>query len=296
MHVPVGANAKVKLKLINEITEIKNNENIQTQIGARSFRNSRAIRVQTYNKKINISMFQLVQMPILCIRKDSNECLPNHAPFQRICCAHNNLIDNAIVSCRKIQLVHANLPIQSHLRHPNLVVHQKPQFHPIPMHRVQSILACQLRFVPSIAPSWPIDGFCHCMDSETMNRQVPCHIFQTHTLAHILVVLSASNPFSTQGMPLNIWLAYWSSSNCSFHHRSYAAHILSDARSSHICLCRSCHSRLQTPMMIQCMQLPTWTIKTYLIALVYLFVLRICAIDCRRVGKEMEVKLLLLMF
>merc|ERR1740123_1607604 len=257
MHVPVGANAKVKLKLINEITEIKNNEHIQTQIGARSFRNSRAIHVQTYNKKINISMFQLVQMPILCIQKDSNECLPNHAPFQRICCAHSNLIDNAIVSCRKIQLVHANLPIQSHLRHPNLL--QKPQFHPIPMHRVQPILACQRRFVPSIAPSWPTGEFCRCMDSETMNRQVPCHKFQTHTLAHDHILVALSNPFSM--------LTWNPSSNFSFHHRSYAAHILSDARSSHICLCRSYHSRLQTPMMIQCMQLPTWTIKTYLFAL-----------------------------
>merc|ERR1740123_1474825 len=172
-------------------------------------------------------MFQSAQMPTLYIRKDNNEYLPNHAPFQRICCVRSNLIDNAIVSCRKIQLVHANLPFQSHLRHPNLVVHQKPQFRPIPMHRVQPILACQLRFVPSIAPSWPIDGFCRCMDSETMNRHVPCHKFQTHTLArdHILVALSASNPFSTQGMPLNIWLAYWSSSNFSSHHRSYAAHI-----------------------------------------------------------------------
>merc|ERR1740123_2155872 len=166
MHVPVGANAKVKLKLINEITEIKNNENIQTQIGARSFRNSRAIRVQIYNKKINISMFQSVQMPNLCIRKDSNEYLPNHAPFQRICRVRNNWIDNSIVNCTWLQLVHANLPIQSHLRHPNLVVLQKPQFHPIPMHRVQPILACRLRFVPSIAPSWPIGAFCHCMDSE----------------------------------------------------------------------------------------------------------------------------------
>merc|ERR1740123_853694 len=99
MHVPVGANAKVKLKLINEITKIKNNQNIQAQIGARSFRNSRAIRFQIYNKKINISMFQSVQMPNLYIQQDNNEYLPNHAPFQRICCAHNNLIDNAIVSC-----------------------------------------------------------------------------------------------------------------------------------------------------------------------------------------------------
>merc|ERR1719445_2383750 len=136
-------------------------------------------------------------MPILCIQKDNNEYLPNHAPFQRICCAHNNLIDNAISNCKSFQFVHANLPFRSHLRHPNLVVHQKPQFHPIPMHRVQPILACRLRFVPSIALSRSNGEFDRCMDSETMNRQVPYHMFRTHTLAHILVALLASNPFST---------------------------------------------------------------------------------------------------
>merc|ERR1740123_1302621 len=131
----------------------------------------------------------------LYMRQGNNECLPNRAPFQRIWCAHNIRIDNESSNCTNYQFVQTNLPFQSHLRHPNLL--QKPQFHPIPMHQVQPSLACQLRFVPSIAFSWPIDGFCQCMDSETMNRQVPSHKFRTHTLArdHSFSML-ASNPSS----------------------------------------------------------------------------------------------------
>merc|ERR1719330_456417 len=95
----------------------------------------------------------------------------------------------------------------------------------------------QSPFLPPIALSWPIDEIYQRMDSETMNRQVPCHKFRTHTLArdHILVALYtlALNPLSSSSML--VWnssstLDSWASSNFSYHH-SCAAHILLDARS-----------------------------------------------------------------
>merc|ERR1740123_2958170 len=180
-------------------------------------------------------MFQAVQMGNLYIQKGNNEYLPNHASFQRICCVHNNLSDSRISNCTNFQFGHANLPFRSHLRHPNLL--QKPQF---PTHRVQPILACQIRFVLPIALSWQSDEFYQRMDPETMNRQVPSHKFRTHTLAcdhiHVALYKLASNPFSIL-VTLNIWLALVSFyslasstlaldnlvfANWSFHHRSYA--------------------------------------------------------------------------
>merc|ERR1740123_1827450 len=118
-------------------------------------------------------MFQSVQMGNLCMRQGNNEYSPNHAPFLDILCVRNIRIGNESLNCIHFQFVQTNLPLRSHLHHP--------------------ILACQRRFVPSVALSWPIDEFYRCMDSETMNRQVPCHKFQTHTLARML----ALNPFST---------------------------------------------------------------------------------------------------
>merc|ERR1740123_2059507 len=200
-------------------------------------------------KSKQISMFQSAQMPNLCIQKDNNEYLPNHAPFQRICCAHNNLIDNSISNCTQIQLVHANLPLQSHLCHPNLL--QKPQFHPIPMHRVQPILACQRRFVPSIVLSFASDVLCCCMGFvPKTSKQAPFHTSVRQSYQQLASPNSSSTLVPFHSLADSIW--------------SDVASCILSLENDYLC---SLHTRQTAPMKTDCMRQSMWRIVSYLFGL-----------------------------